>query len=120
MFPDFFRAHVRAGATWLAVLTNDSWLGDAKFSGIAFDMARMRAVETHRSLVRASTWGPSAFVDAGGRVVAETPLGTRAVLHGTVRPRAGMTAYVRFGDAFAVLCLATVVAALLRSKRVPG
>lgn len=119
LFPGFTRAHVRAGAVWLAVLTNDSWLRDAKFSGIAFDMARMRAIETRRWLVRASTWGPSAVVDAAGRVLMATALGTTAVTQAAVRPRRDLTPYVRFGDAFAVLCVVAVGLTLVvrRSRR---
>ncbi len=116
LFSDFTRARVRAGATWLAVLTNDSWLADAKYSGIASDMARERAIETRRWLVRASTWGPSMVVDPAGRVLTTTPLGTAAVTRGDVRPRSDLTPYVRFGDVFALLCLVAVGVALARRR----
>src|SRR5262249_49481331 len=59
---------VRAGATLLVNLANDSWLAAPKYSEPAFDMVRLRAVEQRRWIVRASTAGPSGLVDPLGRI----------------------------------------------------
>ena len=69
MFGEIAAERVRAGAAYLATLTNDSWLGDRQYAEQALDMARLRAIEQRRYLVRASTSGPSAIVDPCGRAV---------------------------------------------------
>jgi apolipoprotein N-acyltransferase len=106
-------ARVRDGAEVLVDLANDGWLGDEKFSTIAFDMVSLRAVETRRWLVRASTSGPSGVIDPLGRVHEVSPLASRAVLAGTVSRANGQTPYVRFGDVFAWVCALAVVGGLV-------
>jgi apolipoprotein N-acyltransferase len=117
MFPELVTARVRAGATFLVNLTNDSWLNDAQFSDQAFDMGRLRAVEQRRWLVRASTSGPSAIVDPFGRIVAQTRPFTRDTLDGTIQPSAALTLYARVGDAFAIGCAAVTLAGVLAGLR---
>lgn len=112
---------VRQGAAVLLNLSNDSWMNDEKFSGIAFDMSALRAVEQRRYLIRASTSGPSGIVDPYGRVTARTALTARAVSGGSVAPRHDLTAYARIGDAFAMACaLAAAAAVALRLRTARG
>ena len=80
-------------------------------------MARLRAVEQRRYLVRASTSGPSAIVDPMGRVVAATAPVSRGTITGTIRASAALTPYARLGDAFGILCAAAVSVALLLRRR---
>lgn len=110
MFPELARA--RADADFLLVLTNDTWVGAPKFAGIAFDMAVVRAIETGRFLVRASTAGPSAIVTPAGTVVATTTYGVAAFTAAPIGPRRGMTVYTRVGDVFALGCATVALAAV--------
>src|SRR5206468_11558250 len=113
MFAQTSAARVRAGASYLVNLANDTWVGDPKFAAIVFDTVALRAVEQRRYLVRASTSGPSGIVDPLGRVTAVTRPDTRAVLTGMVVPAASRTVYCEVGDLFAALCTMTAVLALL-------
>jgi apolipoprotein N-acyltransferase len=110
------RERVAAGATLLVALANDSWIGDARFAEQALDMAIFRAVEQGRDLVRASTWGPTAVVDATGRIVARTPLATATALVATVQPRDERTPYGRAGDAFALACMGLTAICCVRRR----
>jgi apolipoprotein N-acyltransferase len=100
----------------LVNLANDSWLGEAKYSEPAFDMIRLRAVEQRRWIVRASTAGPSGFIDPYGRIVARTPLFESTTLSGTVSPLAVVTPYARAGDAFAWACVGTTLLVCRRRR----
>jgi apolipoprotein N-acyltransferase len=118
-FPEPAAVRVRAGATVLVNLSNDSWLADAKYSTPAFDMVVLRAIEQRRWLVRASTAGPSALVDPSGRVRASTRLLAADTLVGNVAARGGRTLYNRIGDSFAWLCVVvTAIAAVAPRRRV--
>lgn len=122
MFPRLVARRVRDGAALLVNLTNDSWLGDTQYSLQALDMARVRAVEQRRWVIRASTSGPSALIDPFGRVVEATVPDVRATLAGTVRPEHGSSSYGAWGDAFGLGCVlvtAVAVAAGLR-RAVPA
>jgi apolipoprotein N-acyltransferase len=85
MFGETVADRVRAGATYIVNLANDSWLGDPQYAAQVFDMARLRAVEQRRYLVRASTSGPSAIVDPFGHVLASTPPESRATIGGIIQ-----------------------------------
>jgi apolipoprotein N-acyltransferase len=107
---------VRAGAEWLVTLTNDSWVGRRHYAEIALAMARLRAVETRRWLVRASTSGPSAVVDPAGRLVDRRPFGTAGTVHADVESRRDVTVYARIGDAFAWLCALATIGVVLGGR----
>ena len=109
MLGDTARRRVRDGAAWLVTLTNDSWVGRRHYAEIALAMVRLRAVETRRWLVRASTSGPSAIVDPAGRVGDRLAFGSAGVVRGTIEPRGGATLYARVGDVFALACAAIVL-----------
>lgn len=113
LFSTDARRRVLAGATLLVNLSNDTWMNDRKFSGIAFDMSVLRAVEQRRFVVRASTSGPSAIIDPLGRVTARSDMFTRDAVTGTVAPVSTLTPYARVGDLFAYGCAATAMIAPL-------
>ncbi len=113
-FAEPARTRTDLGARLLVNLANDSWLGDPKYSEVAFDMVRLRAVEQRRWIVRASTSGPSALIDPYGRVQARTALFANTTLTGTVTPYAMRTPYARIGDVFAWCCAVLVAVACLR------
>jgi apolipoprotein N-acyltransferase len=116
MFPEIAARRVRAGAEVLVNLANDSWISDAQYAELALDMAILRAVEQRRYVIRSSTSGPSAIVDAQGRVLARTEPGTKAILHGAVRRSSDVTPYNVLGDSFTAACAIMVLLALGRAR----
>jgi apolipoprotein N-acyltransferase len=108
--PAFVRRMVATGRPHLLVtLASDAYFGDSQEPHMHLALARLRAVEHRRFLVRATGSGVSAIVDPTGRIVAHTALGTRATLRATVALLDGGTVYGRLGDwpgAVAVLLVA--------------
>lgn len=117
MLPD-----LRRGATLLVNVTNDSWFGRSWARYQHFQIARMRALEADRPLIRATQDGISAIVDARGRIIAEAQQFRPVVLRATVQPRVGQPPYVRLGNALVVVLglLATALAAGMRMTRSTG
>lgn len=105
IFPGLARDFTRNGAELLVNITNDGWYGrtSAPFQHLA--MARLRAVETGRTLIRAANTGITAVVDPRGRLVAATSLFDETALVADVPWTREMTPYVRFGDVFGWACL---------------
>jgi apolipoprotein N-acyltransferase len=107
--PELVRRMVRATRPNLLVtLANDAWFGDSQEPWLHLGLARLRAVEHRRWMVRATNSGVSAIVDPSGRLVARTSVGTRENLRGTVHLLDGETVYARLGDWPGWLALAVV------------
>src|ERR1019366_8346696 len=91
-----------AHARLLVNVTNDAWFGHSWARYQHFQIARMRAIEAQRPLVRAANDGGSALVGARGEVLARASEFERMVLRGTVQPRAGLPPYARLVTAWVV------------------
>ncbi|MCW5891739.1 MAG: apolipoprotein N-acyltransferase [bacterium] len=122
LYPDVVHDAVAAGATVLVNVANDGWLdaGHGIGSRQHFAMAKVRAVEAQRFLVRAATTGVSAVVDPFGRTVTAAPTGLATIASAQVVPETALTPYVRFGDWFAFACLAWALVALARALGAPA
>lgn len=110
IFPDLVRKFSARGAQALVNVSNDAWYGTSAAREQLLLMARVRAIENGRWLLRATNTGISAVVDPYGRVQAFPP-DQRAVYATRFACLSGETAYVAWGHWFALL--AALAAALL-------
>jgi len=117
VFPQIARTQVIHGADVLVTVTNDAWYDGTSAPRQHLNMARLRAIETDRYLLRAATTGISAFVDPTGHVVQELPMNREGIIYARFQPRLSTTLYVRFGDWFAWIACAIVAVSMLRYER---
>ena len=82
----------------LANISEDAWFGDSLAPHQRLQMARARAIETGRPMIRSSNNGYSALIDAKGKVRELAPQFMRTVVRGSVQPMMGATPFVRFGN----------------------
>lgn len=100
-YEDAFGAEVIAAlpqAAFLVNASNDAWFGDSPALPQHLEIARMRALESGRYLLRSTNTGISAIIAPDGRVAAASPAFERDVLTGLVTPLQGMTPYARWGN----------------------
>jgi apolipoprotein N-acyltransferase len=107
-----------ARARVLVNVTNDAWFGHSWARYQHFQIARMRAIEAQRPLLRAANDGVSALVGEHGQVLAQAGEFQPLVLRGTVQPRSGLPPYVRTGN-LPVIGLSLMLAALAIWRRRP-
>ena len=114
LYPELVRQQVLDGAWLLVTIANDGWMdgGYGIASRQAFAMSAFRAVETRRYLVRAALTGVSGIIDPRGVVVASMAPGTSGVITVQAGARSMLSPYVRYGDAFALICALTAGTAL--------
>ncbi len=118
-YEDVFGSELRAmlpEASLLVNVSNDAWFGGSVAPHQHLQIARMRAIEAARPMIRATNSGISAFIDHEGTLRAVTSLFQAVVLRERVQPRQGETPYARFGD-WPVLLLAL---SMLLLSLVPG
>lgn len=106
----------------LVNVTNDGWFAGTTAAAQHLQIARMRALEAGRPMLRAANTGISAIIGYTGRVRARTSQFVTARLVGRVTPRQGMTPYMRHGDtplwwAGAVITVLGLLAAMLLGLR---
>lgn len=126
-FEDVFGAEFAAASAPASILvnaTNDAWFARSSAAHQHLQIARYRALENGRWLIRATNTGISALIGPDGRVRLRSGHYTTEVLRGQVTPRAGQTPYARWRDAplwaLAVLTLLTAVWTRGRGSRQRG
>jgi apolipoprotein N-acyltransferase len=117
-FPHEWRNQV-AAAGFLINISEDMWFGDSLAPHQRLQMARFRAREMERPMVRSSNNGLSSLIDWRGRVTAVAPQFEKAVVTGTVSPRTGTTPFVRWGDWPALFLAGVMLVVALLFGRVP-
>jgi apolipoprotein N-acyltransferase len=115
VFPDEIRLFPKRGAEVLVNISNDGWVGESGAPGQHLNMARMRAIENNRWVLRATNSGITASIDPFGRLVDEAPRNVRRGMEAHYAFVHPTTFYSRHGDVFAYLCaIISLLVLLLR------
>lgn len=98
------RQFVLLGADVLVNISDDGWYGDTSAPWQHLNMARMRAIENHRWLLRDTNSGVTAAIDPYGRVTQSLPRHIQSSLAAHFGYLSDTTFYTVHGDLFAWLC----------------
>jgi apolipoprotein N-acyltransferase len=104
VFADEVRQFAQLGAEVLVNLSDDGWYGDTSAPWQHLNMARMRAIENRRWLLRGTNNGVTAVIDPYGRVRQSIPRHQADALPAGYGFRDDITFYTAHGDVFAYLC----------------
>ena len=95
-FPELLRNTLR-NADAIITLSEDGWFGESWGPYQHLEIAQMRALETGRMVLRATTSGITAIIDPKGTLSATIPQFEARVLSGTFHSMTGTTPWVKFG-----------------------
>lgn len=120
-YEDAYGSEIRKAlpdANILINVSNDAWFGDSFAPHQHLQMARMRAIENGRYLLRSTNTGISAIIDNKGKIVSKSPQFKPHALAATVKLFDGETLYSRFGNAPIVIicCLILLLCFILTRK----
>ena len=115
VYPDLVRSSVES-PDLLMTVSNDTWFGSSFGPWQHFQMARMRALENGRAMIRATNNGVTALVDYRGVVQARLPQFQAGVLRGEVEVRSGSTPFSQFGS-YPVLCFCLLLIGITYLRR---
>jgi apolipoprotein N-acyltransferase len=113
VFADEVRLFAKNGAQVLVNISDDGWYGDTSAPWQHLNMARMRAIENHRWLLRDTNNGVTTAIDPDGRVTVSAPRHTLTSLVARYGYRSDLTFYTRYGDVFAYSCCAVCLLAFI-------
>lgn len=106
---------------FLLTISNDTWFGESLGPLQHLQMARMRALEWGRAMVRGTNNGVSALIAPNGEIIAQTEQFKQTVLRGQIPILVGETPYARFGTMpVLVLCALLILMALFHTLRYPS
>lgn len=98
IFGEYVTEYVRKGAHILCIITNDGWWGDTPGYHQHWQMARLRAIETRRSVARSANTGISGFFNQRGDAITQTAFWVRDVRRQSIQANTTVTFYVQWGD----------------------
>lgn len=104
-FPHLVRRFALAGADVLANISNDGYFGPSAARYQHLQLARMRAIENRRWILRSTNDGITAVIDPAGRAQAPLPPNRAGVVAAQFGYVHDTTFYTRHGDWFAWTCL---------------
>lgn len=104
ILPSFTRRVAARGVDALINVTNDAWFGKTAEPYLHLALATFRSVENRKMMVRSTNTGVSAYIDAVGRIVAQTSLDGAETLIYDVPMLREETFYTRYGEVFLALC----------------
>lgn len=119
-FPELVRANVQHDTGMLLTLSNDAWFGNSIGPDQHLEIARMRAIEFARPILRSTNNGVTAIFDDQGNELGRLPSNKEGVLRKEVQPALGLTPYQRFGSTpLYIYCFSLLIGTLLfcRKKR---
>lgn len=105
IYPGEVRRFAANGAELLINISNDGWFGRSAAAEQHLHMARVRAVENRRWIVRTTNNGYTVSIDPYGRMFAPLPPDVRAAVDLPYDFRTDETIYTRYGDWFAWMCV---------------
>jgi apolipoprotein N-acyltransferase len=107
-----------AEPTIMLNLSNLAWFEDSGALPQHLQISRMRALETQHPMLRATNTGATAIINSRGVVAAALPMQVVGALDGLVQGYAGMTPYIRLGNAPVLgVCGVLLAVALLARRR---
>lgn len=91
-------------AKLLVNVSNDAWFERSHELHQHHTIARMRALEAGRYMIRSTNTGITSLIGPHGEVVKQLPKFETGVLKAEVQPLSGATPFVRWGDLMIVSC----------------
>lgn len=119
VFGGYVTQYVQKGAELIFIITNDGWWKNTPGYRQHQSFAKLRAIETRRSIARAANTGISCFINQRGDVFNETDWWTETAISGTIKTNNEITFYVKYGDYIArvAMFVGVLLLLLLISKR---
>lgn len=117
-FPELLRKNIHQNTGLIITLSNDAWFGHSIGPAQHLEIARMRAIEFGRPLLRSTNNGITAIYNNLGEELGRLPSNTTAVLTRIVQPAYGQTPYQQAGQTpLFIFCLLSLISAFILIKR---
>ncbi len=98
VYGEYVTGYVRNKASFLAIITNDAWWDNTQGHKQHLSYAKLRAIETRRSIARSANTGISAIINQTGDIIMSLGYEKQGVLKGTLKTNDTITFYTKTGN----------------------
>jgi len=98
IYGDYFKDYVKKGADVAFIITNDGWWEDTPGYKQHLAYARLRSIETRRSIARSANTGISCIINQKGEVLNKTNWWEQDVISAKINLNNKQTVYTSYGD----------------------
>jgi len=98
VFGEFVTGYIKNGADLIFILTNDGWWDNTPGHRQHHAFARLRAIETRRSIARSANTGISSFINQRGDVLQQITWWKAGAIKSNIKANSEITFYTRHGD----------------------
>ncbi len=98
VYGEFVTEYIQKGGQFIGIITNDAWWGNTQGHKQLLSYARLRAIETRKSIARSANTGISAFINQKGQITQSLAYEKQGSLKDTILLNDTITFYTRFGD----------------------
>jgi apolipoprotein N-acyltransferase len=109
IFPELVRDFIAGGGQLVVNVSNDAWFGDTSAPYQHLAMAVFRSVENRRYILRSTTNGISALISPSGKVLYQSPYGSKDRFIASFRYLQTKTLFTRVGFLFPYFCALLVI-----------
>ncbi len=114
IFGEYTTDYINGGANLIFIITNDGWWGNTAGYRQHCLYAKLRSIETRRSIARSANTGISCFINQRGDISQARGWREDAVINATLPANDTLTFYVRHGDYLArIACVSAAILLLL-------
>lgn len=105
VYGEYVTDYVKNGANFLAIITNDAWWDNTQGHKQHLSYAKLRAIETRRSIARSANTGISAIINQKGELVQTLGYEKQGSIKGNLKLNNELTFYTSYGDYIARIAL---------------
>jgi apolipoprotein N-acyltransferase len=116
VYPDLV-AEQAGEVDFLVTVSNDTWFGESIGPLQHLQMARMRALENQKPLLRGTNNGVTAMISQDGSITARLPQFEAGILKAEFQPRTGSTPFSQWGSWPVVVFLLAYVSLLVIRRK---
>jgi len=98
IFGEYVTDYIKRGSEFIFIITNDGWWGNTPGHRQHHSFARLRAIETRRSVARSANTGISSLINQRGQILQQTNYWEPTAIRGTLNANNKLTFYTRHGD----------------------
>lgn len=125
VFGEFVGEFSANGANFIAIITNDGWWGNTPGYVQHNSFARIRAIESRKSIARSANTGISSFINQRGDVISYLGWEKRDALRSKIKANDTVTFYAKNGDFIAKfsiiiaagIILFTIISTIIMAKK---